>query len=68
MSTWNSQHFLEAGKLADIDGDILDNAIAIAEHTLREPRPGPPILTLGHLAHLTDIDVRYLRDLGFVLN
>jgi len=63
MPAWNSQRFLEAGRLAGIEQAILDNAVEIAERTLREPRPGPPILTLGHLAHLTDIDVRYLREL-----
>lgn len=60
---WNSQRFLRAGELAGIEAKILENAIAVAEHTLGVRSPGPPILTLGHLGHLTGLSVKYLRSL-----
>lgn len=63
MARWNSQRFLAAGHLAGISKEILDNAVGIAELTQSVPHPGPPILTLGHLAHQTGISVKYLREL-----
>ena len=57
MRTWNSQRYFAEGLAAGVDESILNNAIATAEHTLRQPSPGPPILTLGHLGHLTGVDV-----------
>lgn len=63
MKRWNSQRFLDAGRLAGIDSAILDNAVEIAERTLASSPPAPPILTLGHLAHQTGLSVQYLREL-----
>ncbi|HEX5884660.1 MAG TPA: reverse transcriptase family protein [Pyrinomonadaceae bacterium] len=60
---WNSQRFVRAGELAGIEAEILENAVAVAEHTLGVRSPGPPILTLGHLGHLTGLSVKYLRSL-----
>ncbi len=60
---WNSQRFFRAGELAGIEAEILKNAVAVAEHTLGVRSPGPPILTLGHLGHLTGLNVKYLRSL-----
>ncbi|WP_416899415.1 MAG: reverse transcriptase family protein [Minwuia sp.] len=61
MVAWRSQHFLDEGRRAGIDQEILNRAVEIAEHTLRVPAPGEPILTLGHLAHMTGVDHDYLR-------
>lgn len=60
MEAWRSQHYLDAGREAGIDEEILQNAIAIAAKTTTRPSPGPPILTLGHLAHLSGIDTSFL--------
>lgn len=61
MVAWRSQHFLDEGRRAGVEEEILTRAVEIAEHTLRVPAPGEPILTLGHLAHMTGIDHAYLR-------
>ncbi|MBC58962.1 MULTISPECIES: reverse transcriptase family protein [Rhodobacterales] len=61
MRTWNSQRYFAEGLAAGVDESILNNAIATAEHTLRQPSPGPPILTLGHLGHLAGVDVGILK-------
>ncbi|MCM2476182.1 RNA-directed DNA polymerase [Rhizobium sp. CG5] len=60
---WNSQRFVRAGELAGVDAEILNNAVSIAEQTLRVQSSGPPILTLGHLGHLSGQSVKYLRSL-----
>ncbi len=61
MSEWHSQHYLEAGRKAGIDEELLHRVIATAEHTLSLPQPGPPILTLGHLAHLSGVEMGRLH-------
>lgn len=63
MVRWNSQRFLAAGKLAGIDAAVLHNAVEIAQRNLEAIPPTPPILTLGHLGHLTGLSVQYLRAL-----
>jgi RNA-directed DNA polymerase len=61
MNEWHSQQYLEAGRKAGIDEELLHHAIATAEHTLSRPAPGPPILTLGHLAHLSGVEMGRLH-------
>ena len=61
MRTWNSQRYFAEGLAAGVDETILKNAVATAEHTLRQANPGPPILTLGHLGHLAGVDVGILK-------
>ena len=63
MVVWRSQRFLDEGLRAGIERNILFRAVEIAESTLRVPAPGEPILTLGHLSHMTGIDHGYLRDI-----
>jgi len=61
MERWHSQHYLEAGRKKGIDEEILQRSIATAEHTLRQPQAGPPILTLGHLSHLCGVPTDILH-------
>ena len=61
MSGWHSQHYLDAGRAAGIDEALLQRAVAAAEQTLGRPHPGPPILTLGHLGHLTGVPTGRLQ-------
>ena len=61
MSGWHSQHYLDAGRAAGIDEVLLQRAVAAAEQTLGRPHPGPPILTLGHLGHLTGVPTGRLQ-------
>lgn len=46
----NSQRFVRAGELAGIEAEILENAVAVAEHTLGVRSPGPPISTSAALS------------------
>ena len=61
MNEWHSQHYLDAGRKAGIDEELLQRAISTAEHTLGRHDHGPPILTLGHLAHLSGVDLGRLH-------
>lgn len=61
MVKWHSQRYIAAGQEAGVDNEMLQNAVATAEHTLRRSHSGPPILTLGHLGHHTGIEVGILR-------
>lgn len=61
MEPWHSQRYIDAGRKAGVDEDTLQNAVATAEYTARQPHSGPPILTLGHLAHYCGIDAARLR-------
>ena len=61
MKVWHSQRYLDAGKKAGIDGQILNNAIETAEFTRRRSKHAPPILTLGHLGHYTGVDIGILH-------
>lgn len=55
MNDWHSQHYLDAGRQAGIDEELLQRAVAAAEYTLTRPNHGPPVLTLGHLAQLSGV-------------
>lgn len=61
MSNWHSQHYLDAGRAAGIEEALLQLAVATAEQTLSRPHFGPPILTLGHLGHLTGVPAGRLQ-------
>ena len=61
MNEWHSQRYLDEGRKAGVDENILRRAVATAEYTLSVPCPGPPILTLGHLAHLSGVEARRLH-------
>lgn len=62
MDAWHSQSYLDAGRRAGIPEEILQRAVATADHTTSRPGSGPPILTLGHLSHLTRVDTGILRN------
>lgn len=61
MKVWHSQRYLAEGRNAGIDDEVLKNAIKAAEYTLQQRKPGPPILTLGHLGDYTGIDTGILH-------
>ena len=61
MEAWHSQRYLDEGRKAGIAEEVLQRAVATAEYTLACPDPGPPILTLGHLAQLCAVETGILR-------
>jgi RNA-directed DNA polymerase len=63
MTDWRPQHYRRLGELAGVDADILENAIAAGQAVIAVHPALPPILTLGHLAHLAEVDYRVLRSL-----
>jgi len=61
MTAWQSQSFLKAGLEQGCDQEVLKHAIAVAEKTLETSSLLPPIFSLGHLAHLSDVGYPFLR-------
>ena len=61
MEPWHSQQYLEAGRKAGISEEVIKRAIATAQRTLMRPNHGPPILTLGHLADYSGVELGRLR-------
>lgn len=61
MADWRPQHYRKNGLELGVDPTTLENSISAAEViTSVDPRL-PPVLTLKHLAHLTDADYGLLR-------
>lgn len=61
MTAWRPQLFEKQGRDQGADPAVLTHAMAIAEQ-LRAVNPRlPPIFTLAHLAHLTNVDYGVLR-------
>lgn len=61
MTSWDSQHYLSQGRAAGIDETILLHAEKTANHTLAVNPDATVILSLGHLAHMSDVPYDYLR-------
>lgn len=61
MENWRPQHYLAAGRSQGISSDVLGAAVKTAKAILRVNPRLQPILTLRHLAYLTDSDYGYLR-------
>ena len=63
MSPWRPQHYVKEGRKAGVPEDILQNVCAIADRIAKKCPAALPVLSLGHLAHLTGIPYKYLREL-----
>lgn len=59
----NSQHIYDEGRRRGISEDILKNYIDTARITASINKEIPPLLTLKHLSHITDINVSFLRQI-----
>lgn len=61
MNRWSSQHFLQEGRQNDVPEDVMESACdtAYALH-LKSPQL-PPLFTLRHIAHETDVPYSFLR-------
>ncbi|WP_460068882.1 reverse transcriptase family protein [Pseudomonas sp. S1_A06] len=58
MTRWSSQPYLKAGRQAGVSESILQNAVQTAKQMKHSC---PPIFTLKHLAHLTDVPYPFLH-------
>lgn len=61
MNNWRPQHYQAAGRSKGIAPDLLTAAVNTAKAIVRVNPRLQPILTLRHLAYLTDCDYGYLR-------
>ena len=61
MATWRPQTFTKEATQADVDPQIVSSARKIGEAIVAVHPDLPPIFTLRHLAHLSDVDYGFLR-------
>jgi hypothetical protein len=61
MTGWRSQLYRRIGKSNSIDVDVLRHAVEIGNDITKGNPALPPIFTLKHLAHLSDVDYGLLR-------
>lgn len=61
MTSWRPQHYIQAGQKAGIDPTLLANAAAAGQAVIDVNYRLPPILTLRHLAYLTEVNYGMLR-------
>ncbi|HCT6673937.1 MAG TPA: RNA-directed DNA polymerase [Pseudomonas aeruginosa] len=62
MKDWKPQHYRRASGASKVSVPVLAAAIATSEKTVAVHPSLPPILTLKHLAHLTGVPYKHLRD------
>src|SRR5258706_7525978 len=64
MTIWRPQHFRSEGLRRGISQEILENSVTAGRQVLAANPALPPILTLRHLAHETDVRYEYLREVA----
>ena len=63
MATWRPQHYQRFGRDIGVHSDILRHALEIGTRLIEVNPNLPPIFTLRHLAHISDIDYGFLRSI-----
>lgn len=63
MTPWRAQHYAQAGRRAGVPEEVLKNAGEIATRITDSNPSVTPVLTLGHLAHLSGVPYQHLREL-----
>src|SRR2546426_10956487 len=61
MQEWHPQHDRRIGLQQGVDPQVLGPAVATGEQIIAIHPALPPIFTLRHLAHLTEVDYGFLR-------
>ncbi|PZO55808.1 MAG: RNA-directed DNA polymerase [Alphaproteobacteria bacterium] len=61
MTPWRSQAFRAEAIAGGGSAGVITNAVATAAALHKHTPDAPPVFTLGHLAHLTDVHYRFLR-------
>lgn len=62
MKDWKPQHYRRAPGASVVPASVMAAAIATGQKTVAVHSSLPPILTLKHLAHLTQVPYLHLRD------
>lgn len=62
MKDWKPQHYQRAPGASAVPAPVMVAAVATGEKTVAVHPSLPPILTLKHLAHLTQVPYPHLRD------
>ncbi|TNF78765.1 RNA-directed DNA polymerase [Pseudomonas sp. ICMP22404] len=62
MKDWTPQHYRRAKGAETVAAQVMEAAIAASQKTVAVHPSLPPILTLKHLAHLTQVPYKHLRD------
>lgn len=61
MQEWRPQHYRSIGQQQGVDPQVLRHAVATGEQIIAIHSSLPPVFTLRHLAHLTDVEYGFLR-------
>lgn len=61
MNDWKPQHYRRAARELEVSERVLESAIAASQAIVDVHPSLPPILTLRHLAHLTEVGYKDLR-------
>lgn len=61
MNRWSSQRFFQQGREKHIPLDVLERACATANALLLRSPQLPPLFSLRHIAHETDVPYSFLR-------
>jgi RNA-directed DNA polymerase len=62
MTIWRSQHFLKIGKELGHSKPLLDSCAKIGRKIQSKASGAEPIFTLRHLAHLSGVEYRVIRE------
>lgn len=62
MNRWSSQHFLLEGRKKNVPEDVMESACAAAKILQAKSPQLPPLFTLRHIAHETDVPYNFLRN------
>lgn len=61
MTRWRPQPFRAEAEAAGVDGKLIDHAVQTAARVISVNPQLPPVFTLRHLAHLSDVPYALLR-------
>lgn len=61
MNRWSSQHFLNEGRQKNVSPDVMASTCATANALLLKSPQLPPLFSLRHIAHETDVPYSFLR-------
>lgn len=63
MTLWRSQPFRASPAARNAPQSVVDNAVATAKVLRKRTATAPPIFSLRHLAHMTGVNYKFLREI-----
>jgi RNA-directed DNA polymerase len=63
MTDWHPQQYRASGLEINVDPDVLENSVLTGTEIVRVDPKLQPVLTLRHLAYLTNVDYGFLRSI-----